>query len=86
MYPIHAYHLYLSYAGACADVHSLYLAIIRHPDVSLAKLLIEKGESKYATDSNELFVLGSCLRCVFVCVCVCVMCVMIVIQMVAAFS
>ena len=58
MYPIHAYHIYFSYAGARADVHSLYLAIIRHPDVSLAKLLIEKGESKYATDSNELFVLS----------------------------
>ena len=26
------------------------------PDVSLAKLLTEKGESKYSTDSNELFV------------------------------
>ena len=58
MYPIHDYHLYFSSAGAQADVRSLYYTVRRRsPDVSLAKLLIEKGESKYSTDSNELFVL-----------------------------
>ena len=81
MYPIHDYHLYFSSAGAQADALSLYFLIARSPDVSLAKLLIEKGESKYSTDSNELFVLtGFMLKClprsggvyISVCVCVCV--------------
>ena len=59
MYLIHDYHLYFSSAGAQADVHSLYYAILTHrQDVSLARRLIEKGESKYSTDSNELFVLS----------------------------
>ena len=57
MYPIHDYHLYFSSAGAQADVHSLYDTVRYSRDVSLAKLLIEKGESKYSTDSNKLFVL-----------------------------
>ena len=86
MYPIHDYHLYLSSAGAQADVRSLYY-ISHHRDVSLAKLLLEKGESKYSTDSNELFVLTGFMltvcqvvgvftcRCgcvgVYVCGCVC---------------
>ena len=65
MYPIHDYHLYFSSAGAQADVRSLYYTIIRPRDVSLAKLLIEKGESKYSTGSNELFVLGGV--CIGVC-------------------
>ena len=69
MYPIHDYHLYFSSAGAQADVLSLYDTIL-HSDVSLAKLLIEKGESKYSTGSNELFVLGGV--CIGVCVCACV--------------
>ena len=65
MYPIHDYHLYFSSAGAQADVHTLYNTINSHfRDVSLAKLLIEKGEFKYSTDSNELFVLT---RFVFKC-------------------
>ena len=84
MYPIHDYHLYFSSAGAQADVESLYYTITGFsPDVSLAKLLIEKGESKYFTDSNELFVLtgfmltclpscGGVYMCVCVCLCVCV--------------
>ena len=76
MYPIHDYHLYFSSAGAQADVRSLYHTIRRWPvDVSLVNLLIEKGESKYSTGSNELFVLGGV--CIGVCVCVCarVLCV-----------
>ena len=84
MYLIHDYHLYFSSAGAQADVHSLYYVIrYHHHDVSLPKLFIEKGESKYSTDSNEMFVLsgfmlnagrvvGVFAKCVFVCVCVCV--------------
>ena len=84
MYPIHDYHLYFSPAGAQADVSSLGYTIF-YQDVALAKLLIEKGESKYSTDSNELFVLtgfmlkclprsgGVCISvCVCLCVCVCV--------------
>ena len=83
MYPIHDYHLYFSSAGAQADVLSLHYTIDRRPvDVSLVNLLIEKGESKYSTGSNELFVLGGvcigvrvCARvlcvCARVCVCVC---------------
>ena len=85
MYPIHDYHLYFSSAGAQADVHSLHYTINQHsPDVSLAKWLIEKGESKYSI-ANELFVLsGFMLKslpscggvCISVCMCVCVcMCV-----------
>ena len=74
MYPIHDYHLYFSSAGAQADFHSLYYTIGRRPvDVSLVNLLIEKGESKYSTGSNELFVLGGV--CIGVCVCVCACCV-----------
>ena len=86
MYPIHDNHLYFSSAGAQADVLSLDYTVRYYRDVSLAKLLIEKGESKYSTDSNELFVLtGFMLKClpscggvcmcvgdVCVCVCVCV--------------
>ena len=81
MYPIHDYHLYFSSAGAQADAESLYYTVKYHPDVSLAKLLIEKGGSEYSTDSNELFVLtGFMLKClptsggvyISVCVCVCV--------------
>ena len=84
MYPIHDYHLYFSSAGAQADVRSLSIAISLR-NLSLAKLLIEKGESKYSTDSNELFVLtgfmlkclprsgGVCISvCVSLCVCLCV--------------
>ena len=64
MYPIHDYHLYLSSAGAQADVLSLYYTVRYYPDVSLAKLLIEKGEFKYSTDSNKLFVLtGFVFKC-----------------------
>ena len=87
MYPIHDYHLYFSSTGAQADVSSLYNTIL-HSDVSLAKLLIEKGGSEYSTDSKELFVpTGFMLKCLpscggvrmcvgDVCVCVCVcMCV-----------
>ena len=84
MYLIYDFHLYFSYAGARADVRSLYITITTYsPDVSLAKWLIEKGESKYSTDSNELFVLTcfmfKCLPssrgvCISVCVCVCVHC------------
>ena len=72
MYPIHDYHLYFSSAGAQADVRSLDYTV-RYGDVSLAKLLIEKGESKYSTGSNELFVLGGV--CIGVCVCARVLCV-----------
>lgn len=82
MYPIHDCHLCYSSAGARADVHTLYDTITRNfPVVSLAKLLIEKGESKYSTDSNELLVLiGFMLKrlpscwgiCTYKCVCVCV--------------
>ena len=57
MYPIDGYHLYFSLADARADAHSLYYTVSYSPGVSLAKLLIEKGESKYSTDSNEIFVL-----------------------------
>ena len=56
MYPIHDYHLYFSSAGARPDVYSLYYTIRYCQDVSLAKPLIEKGESKYSAGSNELFV------------------------------
>ena len=74
MYPIHDYHLYFSSAGAQADVDSLYYTIGRRPvDVSFVNLLIEKGESKYSTGSNELFVLGGV--CIGVCVCARVLCV-----------
>ena len=79
MYPIHDYYLYFSSAGAQADVHSLYYTITEFsPDVSFAKLLIEKGESKYSTDSNELFVLTGFMLTVcqvvgvFTCRCGCV--------------
>ena len=76
MYPIHDYHLYFSSAGAQADVRSLYYTIGSRPvDVSLVNLLIEKGESKYSTGSNELFVLGGV--CIGVCVCARVLCVCI---------
>ena len=82
MYLIHDYHLYFFSAGARADVHSLNVAISHTRDVLLAKLLIEKGESKYSTDSNELLVLSGfmlnagelwgCMRkCLCVCVCAC---------------
>ena len=64
MYPIHDYHLYFSSAGARADVDSLAIAISHPPDASIAKLLIEKGESQYCTDSNKMFVLtGFMLKC-----------------------
>ena len=76
MYPIHDYHLYFSSAGAQADVRSLYYTIRRRPvDVSLVNLLIEKGESKYSTGSNVLFVLGGVCISVCVCVCTCAVCV-----------
>ena len=74
MYPIHDYHLYFSSTGTQVDVLSLYYTIVRRPvDVSLVNLLIEKGESKYSTGSNELFVLGGV--CIGVCVCARVLCV-----------
>ena len=45
MFAIHDYHCHSYSAGAQADVHSLYLAVREaNPDVSLAQLLIEKGE------------------------------------------
>ena len=56
MYPIHNSYSYS--VGARPDIHSLYRVINRYPrDVSIAKWLIEKGEFKYSTDGNELFVL-----------------------------
>ena len=73
MYPIHDYHLYFSSVGAQADVRSLYFAISHPPDVSLASWLIEKGESKYSTDSNRLFALtGLMLKCLPSCGGVCI--------------
>ena len=45
MCPIRGYHGHSSSAGAQADVVSLYWAVLNeNPDVSLAQLLIEKGE------------------------------------------
>ena len=45
MFPIHDYHRHSYSAGAQADVHCLYYAVCNeNPDVSLAELLIEKGE------------------------------------------
>ena len=45
MFPIHDYHCHSYSAGAQADVLSLYRAVRNeNPDVSLAQLLIEKGE------------------------------------------
>ena len=45
MFPIHDYHCHSCSAGAQADVQSLYFAVRNeNPDVSLAQLLIEKGE------------------------------------------
>ena len=45
MFPIHDYHCHSYSAGAQADVRSLYYAVRNeNPDVSLAQLLIEKGE------------------------------------------
>ena len=45
MFPVHDYHCHSYSAGAQADVVSLYLNVLSaNPDVSLAQLLIEKGE------------------------------------------
>ena len=45
MCPIHDYHCHSYSAGAQADVVNLYWALVNaNPDVSLAQLLIEKGE------------------------------------------
>ena len=45
MCPIHEYHCHSCSAGAQADVDNLYWTVSKaNPDVSLAQLLIEKGE------------------------------------------
>ena len=45
MFPIHDYHCHSYSAGAQADVRSLYFTVRKsNPDVSLAQLLVEKGE------------------------------------------
>ena len=45
MFPIHDYHCHSYSAGAQVDVRSLYLTVRKaNPNVSLAQLLIEKGE------------------------------------------
>ena len=45
MFAIHEYHCHSYSAGAQADVRSLYFTVLKvNSDVSLAQLLIEKGE------------------------------------------
>ena len=45
MFAIHGYHCHSYSAGAQTDVNSLYYSVRNaNPDVSLAQLLIEKGE------------------------------------------
>ena len=45
MFPIYDYHCHFYSAGAQADVLSLLYAVLNeNPDVSLAQLLVEKGE------------------------------------------